>query len=146
MSVEENKAIVRRSVEHADRADLPFYDEIYAPNVRMNGQPMGIEGMRQYSAMINAAFPDRRSIIEDMIAEGDRVVVRWTMTGTHTGDLPSPSFGRIIPATGKAVSMTGIDIHRLAGERIVEEISEADRLGLYQQLGVIPSLEQQAGR
>jgi len=70
--------------------------------------------------------------IEDLIAEGHKVVTRYTARGTQQGDMPG------IPATGKHVTVTGIDIVRLAGNKIVEHWGEADQLSMVQQLGVIP--------
>jgi predicted ester cyclase len=82
--------------------------------------------------MIRAAFPDIHETIEDMLAEGDRVVTRSTWRGTHQG-----AFLGIAP-TGKQVSVTGIDISRVASGKFVEHWQAADNLGLLQQLGVIP--------
>ena len=81
------------------------------------------------------AFPDRRTTIEDMIAEGDRVVVRMRMTGTNTGGLPW--FG--VPANGKKVDVQWISTYRLADGKAAEHRAVMDVLGLMQQLGVIPA-------
>ena len=83
--------------------------------------------------MFLAAFPDLHVTIEDVVAEGDRVVVRTTYTGTHQADLQG------IPATGKTVSESAITIFRLANGKIAEGWLVADNLGLMQQLGVIPA-------
>jgi steroid delta-isomerase-like uncharacterized protein len=92
----------------------------------------GLEPFKQYLSMLLTAFPDLHVTIEDMIGEGDKVVVRFTFRGTHQGDL------RSIPPTGKQVEVTGIDIICAANGKVVEEWANIDELGLMQQLGVIP--------
>jgi predicted ester cyclase len=83
--------------------------------------------------MMLTAFPDLHVTIEDMIAEGDKVVVRMTMHGTQQGPLGS------IPPTGKQVALSTIDIVHIAGRQIAEEWGIDDRLGLLQQLGLVPA-------
>jgi steroid delta-isomerase-like uncharacterized protein len=95
--------------------------------------PLDAEGHRQYSEAMIAAFPDIERSIEDLVAEGDKVVARWTARGTHTGDFQG------LPPSGKVATSSGITIFRIADGRIVEEWSESDMLGLLQQLGAIPS-------
>lgn len=92
----------------------------------------GLEGHNAIVALFRAAFPDQWWQIEDLIAEGDRVVARTTMTGTHRGDF----FG--IPATGRAVTLSGVHIMRIADGRIAEHWGNNDDLGLMRQLGAIP--------
>jgi steroid delta-isomerase-like uncharacterized protein len=82
------------------------------------------------------AFPDLHFTIEDMVAEGDKVVVRWIVRGTHRGTFQD------IPPTGKAVTLTGISLFRVANGRGVEVWTDADYLGMLQQLGVVPALGQ----
>jgi len=86
--------------------------------------------------MYRTAFPDVHFTIEDQIAEGDRVVTRWTARGTHQGPLVG------IPPTSKQVTMSGIAIYRLVDGKIVEQWGVNDMLGLLQQLGVVPILGQ----
>ncbi len=93
----------------------------------------GREGIEQFYGALRAAFPDLRITIEDQVAEGDRVVTRWTARGTHTGAFQG------IPPTGKQGRMTGIDIDRIADGKVVECWVNSDDLGLLQQLGVIPT-------
>jgi predicted ester cyclase len=83
--------------------------------------------------MFRSAFPDLRIIIEDQVAEGDKVVTRWRGSGTHQGDL----FG--IAPTGNRVSLVGITINRIEGGKVAEEWQIFDALGMMQQLGAIPS-------
>ncbi len=85
--------------------------------------------------MFAAAFPDGQMTIEDLVAEGDRVVARTTFNGTHQGEMQG------IPATGKAVSVSGITIFRLDNGKIAEGWLVNDNLGLMQQLGVIPATQ-----
>jgi steroid delta-isomerase-like uncharacterized protein len=82
------------------------------------------------------AFPDLNVTVEDEIAEGDKVVTRWTIRGTHKGDLEG------MAPTGKQIVLQGITIHRIEGDKIVEEWERYDNLGLMQQLGVVSELEQ----
>jgi steroid delta-isomerase-like uncharacterized protein len=79
------------------------------------------------------AFPDRKITHHDTIAHGDKVLIRWSMSGTQEGELMG------IPATGKSVTITGFDYFRLADGKIAEMWQEADQLGMMQQLGVLPA-------
>jgi steroid delta-isomerase-like uncharacterized protein len=81
-----------------------------------------------------SAFPDLKLMVEDQIAEGDKVVTRWSATGTHQGELLG------IPPTGKQTTATGITIDRIQGGKIVETWTHWDNLGLLQQLGVVPQM------
>jgi predicted ester cyclase len=94
----------------------------------------GLEAYKQLLSVYVTAFPDLQFTIEDMIAEGDTVVVRYTTRGTHQGNF------RGIPPTGKQVSGTGMFIDRLVNGKAVEQWFNGDDLGLLQQLGVIPSM------
>ena len=89
--------------------------------------------------MISGGLPDLRSTVDEMIAEGDQVVTRWTGTGTHDGELMG------IGATGKTISVSGIGIHRIADGKVVEHRSLFDQLGFMQQLGAIPGPDQGDG-
>jgi steroid delta-isomerase-like uncharacterized protein len=140
VSATENKAIVRRFMEeilNANRLDL--VDELFAPNYVNHlippGAPQGPEGERNFIGMFHAGFPDYRMALEEMVAEDDRVATAWTFHGTHTGAFVG------IPPTGRAVTMTGMNIFRLAGGQIVDNRSNYDQMGLLQQLGVVPAPE-----
>jgi predicted ester cyclase len=102
------------------------------------GLPQGVAGFKTMVTNMRAAFPDLHVAIEDMIAEGDKVVVRSTLHGTQTGELRMGP-GNPIPATGKAVTIGGIDIIRFAGGKMVEHWGNEDDLGMMQQLGLIPA-------
>ena len=135
MSIEENKNIVRRYQEVYNHNDLDFLNEVLSedlltPNI-MPRIPPGLEGAKAAHRMMLAGFPDYQTIIEDIISEGDKVVARIKMSGTHTGKFMS------IPPTGRRVSFTGIYIVRIINGKIVEHWGEEDGVGLLQQLGVL---------
>jgi steroid delta-isomerase-like uncharacterized protein len=136
MSTEQNKALVRRYLEAVwDRGDLSVVDELIAPDYIQHNRnaPPGRDGVKQFFAMLRAGFPDARQIAEDMLADGDKVIWRWTIRGTHQG----PFMG--IPATGKQIAMTGMNIVRISNGMIAENWGEQDTLGMMQQLGAIPA-------
>ena len=139
MSSEEIKHLNRRLVEEGfSSGNLAVIDELIASDCvdhtlgTIPGLSAGREGVKQFFLMFRNAFPDLRYIIEDVIAEGDKVVTRTTWVGTQKG----PFLG--IPATGKQVKVTGIDITRWAGGKAVEHWANQDALGMMQQLGVVP--------
>jgi steroid delta-isomerase-like uncharacterized protein len=140
MSTEELKAIARRYIEEVwNKGNLALIDELFTPD-HINhspsaGQMAGPEGLKQLIASFRNAAPDLHFTIDDMIAEGDRVVTRWTARGTHAGELMG------VPPTGKQITVTAIVIDRFAGGKFAEHWAGRDDLGLYQQLGLIPSLE-----
>jgi steroid delta-isomerase-like uncharacterized protein len=139
MSSEGDEAIVRRLFEEAwSKGNLAVIDEVIAPNYvnhspLVPGLPPGSEGVKLSTQGLRNAFPDIHYTIEDMIAEGDKVVTRWIARGTHKGEFLG------IPATGKEGEATGISIMRVVGAKIVESWSNIDLLGLMQRLGVLPS-------
>ena len=98
----------------------------------------GAEGLKEAAGGYRAAFPDLEVTVEDVIAEGDLVAVRWTARGTHQGDL----FG--IAPTGKQATVTGITIDRFSGGKVAESWTNWDTLGLLQQLGAVPTAVQTA--
>ena len=137
MGVEENKAIVRMFYDEVmNRGNLDVIDKTTAENFvdhsPMPGQAPGLEGVKQGFLLMRAAFPDGQTTIDDLIAEGDKVVVLATMTGTHQGDLMG------IPATGKSVKISGIDVVRFHEGQVVERWGQWDNAALLQQLGVAP--------
>jgi steroid delta-isomerase-like uncharacterized protein len=137
MSLEENKALFRRFIEevenakNADAVDHFFAADYLDHNPPPFGEP-GIEGFKQALEMFFAAFPDLHVEVEDLIAEGDRVVGRMRTTGTHQGDLMG------IPPTGKQIDLAEIHIVRLSGGKVVEHWGMEDNMSMMQQLGVIP--------
>jgi steroid delta-isomerase-like uncharacterized protein len=97
------------------------------------GAPAGPEGMRQAAAMFRQALPDWHSQVDQLIAEGDTVVERFTASGTHTGELMG------VPGAGHTLVLTGIQIFRIHNDKIVERWSQLDQIGLLRQLGQIPA-------
>jgi steroid delta-isomerase-like uncharacterized protein len=135
MSVEENKALVRRVLELLNERDTAAF-EYYASDYIYRGpggqELRGREGIKGLWAVFFAAFPDLRATIDDMVAEGDKLVLRWTVRGTHRGE-----FQGIAP-TNKQVTLPIIEMFRVAGGQLVEAWDSFDRLDLMQQLGAIP--------
>ena len=137
MSTEDNKANVRRGFEAVNQKNLAVFDELLTPDVVFHSASTTMQGLEAYKQLLSVyvtAFPDLQFTIEDMIAEGDTVVVRYTTRGTHQGNF------RGIPPTGKQVSGTGMFMDRLVNGKAVEQWINGDDLGLLQQLGVIPSM------
>ena len=140
MSIEENKNIVRRYQEAYNNCDFDALAElvaadVFTPNI-IAGITPGLEGAKAVHQTTLIGMPDYHTTIEDLIAKGDKVVARVTMTGTHTGNF----WG--IPATGKRVNLTGIYIARIANGKIVEHWGEENGLIVIKQLGFKTRLEQ----
>lgn len=137
MPLEDEKAVVRRAVEAFNQRNLQQLEEFFAPDYVEHplppGQSPGLEGVRQRWSMFAAAFPDARITIEDLVAEGDKVAVRFTFDGTHQGELMG------VPPVGKRVAVMGSDINRIKGGKIAERWGEFDMLSMLQQLGAIPT-------
>ena len=143
MSAEENKALTRRVMEEMfNKGNLDVADELLAPDFVVHDPAMpedvrGPEGFKEYVGAFRSAFSDLHIRIDDQIAEGDKVVTRWTGTGTHDGD-----FMGIAP-TGNRGEITGMEIRRISGGKLVEGWEGYDALGLMQQMGAIPTPEEQ---
>ena len=136
MSTEENKALVRRFYEEIDKGNVEAMDELVAEDYLDHSPPpfpvpTGREGVKAAFKMFWQATPGRH-VIEDQIAEGDKVVTRLTAYGKHEDDLPG------IPRTGNDMEMTATVIHRIADGKLVEKWSNKDVLRMLQQLDVIP--------
>ena len=141
MPTEDNKALVRRLIEVVwNQGHLAVFDELYAPNFIFHEpafpQVRTREDDKRWLIESRSPFPDFHLTIEDMIAEGDQVAVRFTARGTDTRDTVVP---RPHSATGKQLTVTGIAIARIANGRFVEIWHQVDWLGMFQQLGVIPA-------
>jgi steroid delta-isomerase-like uncharacterized protein len=139
VSLDENKQLVRRafdSMSEGREAFLAEHDQIYSQDLvgHFSGMPpVAIDMHRMFGLGTFDAFPDLKRPVDDLVAEGDRVVARWRSVGTHEGEFQG------IPPTGKRVETSGITIFRIDAGKIVEEWSESDMLGMLQQLGAIPS-------
>jgi steroid delta-isomerase-like uncharacterized protein len=139
MSTETNKATIRRSMEQVwnkHRVDLleEFYTEDAVLHTASFPSRSGLDAVKEVVAMMLNAYPDIQTTIEDEIAEGDKVVVRWTMSATHQGELLG------IPPTGKQITNAGINIYYLVNGKIAELWFWPDNLNSFQQMGVIPAL------
>ncbi len=133
---EENKALARRSWELVSQRDPDALEEVYTADTVLHEPDQdlqGVEEAKQYLSVYISAFPDMNVTVEDVIAEGDKVVTRWTLRGTHQGEVEE--FG---PPTGKQVGLEGITVHRIEDGKIVEEWERYDNLSVMQQLGLAP--------
>jgi steroid delta-isomerase-like uncharacterized protein len=137
---EQNKAIVRRLIEEVwNKGNLSLVDELFAPTYEHHDASSpdfgrGPESEKKRATLYRTAFPDIRLTIEDMIAEGETVMTRWSCRGTHKGDLSG------IAPTGKQITISGVTVARLANGKMAEGWVNWDALGLMQQLGVVPEL------
>jgi len=147
VSLEENKAIVRRLWEAENERNLALLDELMAPDYVDNVfQFTGLEEYKQMQTMFTDAFPDLHETIEDIVAEGDKVCVHFKVTGTYTGEYRGfllPSGKRITLApTGKKLTIAGSLIFRMVDGRIAEKTSAVyDWMDFYKQLGIIEYTE-----
>ena len=139
--MEANKNLVRRVFqEFWNEQNEALVDELYAAGFvdHIPGLPpeflSGPEGLKRNAASLRAAFPDAHFTIDDILADGDKVVTRWTVRGTHQGEMNG------IPPTGRHVTVTAMSIDQIVGEKVVESWTIYDARGLLQQLGVIPQL------
>jgi len=137
---EQNKAVVRRVFDELwNRGNLPVADEFFAstythhdPSTPDAGR--GPESEKKRVTLYRTALHDLRLTIEDIIAEGEMVMARWSCRGTHKGDLNG------IAPTGKQIAISGISMVRFASGKMVEGWINWDALGLMQQLGVVPDV------
>jgi steroid delta-isomerase-like uncharacterized protein len=140
MAAEENKAMHRRLMDEAfSQGIMDVVDELIAPDYVHHfpddpegGGVRGPEGMKELFGSFRSAFPDLEGIIEEQVAEEDKVVMRYTVRGTHEGELQG------IPPTGRRVRVVGMVMSRSAGGKMVESWELYDNLGMMQQLGLAP--------
>ncbi len=139
---DDNSAIRLRYHDAWNSGDTDALDSIMAPDVvnhsPLQGQAAGVDGFKQALGWMRAGVPDLTITIDISVSEGDIVATRWTGSGTHTGPLMG------IPPTGRTVTVSGIDMCRVAGGRIVEYWQELDTLGMLQQVGAIPAPQESA--
>jgi steroid delta-isomerase-like uncharacterized protein len=138
MPEQENVAVVGRFVEEViNQGRLDVANEIVKENFLeldpLRGQQQGREGLKAIIAMFRDAFPDIHWVSDEIIAAGEKVVTRFTWTGTHRGAFLG------IPATGKSVTVKGVVIDRLSGGKMADSRILMDSLGMMQQFGVIPT-------
>ncbi len=134
---EGNREVVRRYFDRwANHADTAVADQLMVPDLELNNPPSRLTSLADYKRSMvgfHEAFPDLRFDVEELIAEGDRVVARWTFHGTNRGGF----LGQ--PPTGRAVSFTGTSTFHLVNGRICQIWVNMDRHGMLQQLGLLPS-------
>jgi steroid delta-isomerase-like uncharacterized protein len=145
MAVDENKAVVRRYNEIIQQffqgGDVNGFDEVCAPDLVHHGpaiMPRDLPGLKQMVPVFRATFPDIEIVTEDLVAEGDRVVDRVTVRGTHQGEFMG------IPPSGQPIELHEIHIARIVDGKIVERWTQFDMFGLLQQIGGIPAAPEQA--
>lgn len=136
MSTEDNKRLARKLYDSLNDGDVVAVGDLvtadYVENDPLPGQGTGREGViDRFSVIVNGLAP--RFTVHDVIAEGDKVVVRWTNAGTHVGEFAG------IPATGQTFTIGGIDIYRVAGGRLCEHWHQLDQLSMLGQLGLLPA-------
>ena len=137
MSSHENKTVVRRYYDEVlNRGNLDVLGDLavadYVEHNPFTGQDSGLSGLRHRAAMLCTAFRPHFTL-DDLIAEDDRVAVRWTNHGTHQGEFLG------MPATGRSFVISGIDIHALRDGKLAEHWDVVDQLSLLQQLGLLPA-------
>ena len=139
MTTQQNKDLVRRYVENVlNQGDLAEADELVAPDAVMYhagapGPIRGLDAIKLFVTAFRVSFPDLRSPLEDMVTEGDRVMVRFTWSGTQRGDFQG------IPPTRRRFTVTGSGLYRIQDGKIAEVWAEFDTLALLTQLGVMPA-------
>jgi len=141
LSTEQHKALVRRFVDEVLNANnLDALGEVCSADCISHSLPpdwpQGVEALKEIMRSGYRVLPDLHYTIEDLIAEGDKVAVRFTRRGTHRGEFMGSA------PSGRAVQWTGIDIFRIADGKLVENWSNFDQLGMMQQLGAIPAPSQ----
>lgn len=139
MTAEENMATVHQFVEEAwNEGNQAAVDRFIARKhvLHPSGRPdlIGPEGVKEYLAEVRTGFPDVRIVAEDQFGQGDRVAVRWRITGTHEGEYQG------IPPTGKHASIGCLSLFRLSEGEIVENWLSPDMLSLLRQLGILPEV------
>jgi len=131
MSLEENKAIIRRYYGAANKHNVDLAAELVAPGfIDYTNKLEGLESLKHFGNMFIKSFPDLHWTIEDIVAEKDKVWVRTTITGTHKGEY------RGVPPAGKKVTISAVDIYRIADGRIAEAWAVDDLLDFYKKLGI----------
>ena len=136
MPAEESKALAQRSWEIVSQRNPDLLEEVYSADLVWHEPDRDVQGLeegKQFLSTYLSAFPDLHFTVEDVIAEGEKAVTRWTIRGTHEGEVEE--FG---PPTGKHIELEGITIHRVEDGKIVEEWERYDNLGVMQQLGLVP--------
>ena len=141
---EKNKALIRRITEFWNQGNLDIVDEIIAPNYVIYSDPhdsyelqtLNHDTYKKRALNFRNMFPDTQFTVEDIVSQGDKVWLRWTYRGTHKGEFMG------IDTTGKQVTVTGMTIYHIVDGKIKGHWQNLDKLGMMQQLGVIPPMGQ----
>ena len=138
MVANENEALIRRVIELINERDLDTAFEYYTEDYVYHGpggqELRGRDGIRGLWKIFLDAFPDLESSVDDMIQEGDKLALRWTVTGTHTGEFLG------IPPTNKTIKLPITEVFKIADGQLVEAWDQYDRMHLMEQIGAAPSL------
>jgi predicted ester cyclase len=142
MSLEENKAIVRRFIEELNKRNIAIMDELVAPDmVHPTLQVSGPENYKQFETALWKAFPDWHETILDMVAEGDKVWLLGEVTATHTGEwlsfLPYINKKVRVTPTGKKTKFTYVGMHRIVDGKIVDRWSVHAIVEFYKNIGIV---------
>ena len=143
MTAEDNRALSDKVFEAFNTGNADLLDEVISPAYVERtpvppGWPPGRDGLKAFIRTFRTAFPDFRYTVEDTVCEGDKIAVRASAQGTHRGEFLG------IPPTGKRATWTEMHLGRIADGKFVEHWANADQLGLFQQLGVVPEPSQAA--
>lgn len=134
---EEKQALIQTHVQQLNEGDVSGYMRMYAPDCAFHGYPPDVSpdcsGVAQFYTALVEAFPGAQVAPADVVTEGDRVAVRYTLTGTHTGTFLGA------PPTGKAISVEGITILRFEGGKVAERWNRLDELTLLTKIGALPA-------
>lgn len=138
MSAEQLKAAAQNFIEKGlNQKDLSAFEAYFNSELTDHalppGLPSGLEGRKMFGSALLAAFPNLHVEVEDLVTDGGKVVTRYSVHGTHKGELMG------IPPTGRQVSIGGIAIDRFENGRSIEHWEYYDQMGMMQQLGVIPA-------
>ena len=135
MSLEKNKALVRGFIEAYNKRKLDLIDDFVSQNYIDHEKNIGREGLKQLIAMGINAFPDWYETVEDLIAEGDKVWVLLTYTGTHKGEFMG------LNPTGKKITSKAVDIYRIVDGKLAEYWNVTDNLNIFKQVGAVEVTE-----
>jgi C-1 hydroxylase len=144
MSLEKNKAIIRRMIEAFNKRDLASLDKLIAADyIDHYHQLRSLKKYKQFGTRLLRAFPDWHEDVEDLVAEGNKVCLRFKATGKHTGRF---EFGKVrLAPTGKKITGTGVLAYRIANGKIAEAWGASNLLEIYEKLGVIEYTEKAKG-
>ena len=135
---EDNKALSRRFFEVMSSGNIDWFDEVMCPDYVQHDPVLpedmhGVEALKETMSGYLDAFPGLKMTVEDQVAEGDKVVTRWVVEGTHEGELMG------VPPSGNDVRVEGMTIDRFENGKFVESWDNWDALGMMQQIGAIPA-------